>query len=259
MNILPKKSWHVRTRKNIERVQRDEAEAKRSVQIERDRILRAEHEARIRALKGRAGLVKDGPESSGTHFNLFEGCQEYQQTSNPEHEEEERQLEARRRAQAGIYNRLGRPTDVQEPWYMSSSKHKIVKPPSDSQARPHLSMYDPMTAMRQAEDIMRRRRAERKVELASRLAVKAPEPHRDLIPYQNASRFIKFKRHSSSDSSPELIKEVNLRAKQESLPSNFSHDNHHPKRKKVEKERQRSSHEHREPDRHCHSKHKRRK
>lgn len=113
MNILPKKSWHVRAKKNIERIRRDEAEAERLKNIEQERILQVEQEVRVRELRLRQSL----PESSSSgHLNLFKDSYE-QSTSSKELEERRTQEEQKSRQAFGSSNQFGRPSDLGRPWY----------------------------------------------------------------------------------------------------------------------------------------------
>ncbi|KAI8145039.1 hypothetical protein BJV82DRAFT_604653 [Fennellomyces sp. T-0311] len=78
MNILPHKSWHVYNKKNIERVKRDEANARVEEEAKAERAAQAESEARLNLLRQRA-QNRQGQDSDRTavtrpveHVNLFE-------------------------------------------------------------------------------------------------------------------------------------------------------------------------------------------
>lgn len=220
MNILPKKSWHVKNRKNIERVKRDEAEAERLAELERSRLLEVEQEVRLRQLRTSSGQ----PESETKHINLFDDYLDKQQSKNPETEKEQRLQKA-----AGPANTLGNFIDVSRPWYCSSG---TVAQPSERKKKSSeliTSMYDPMTTMKHAEEVARTRREEVKRQeqiMALSMGIQDYDFYRNRPPPSvhkcNTKATVRYpdsrpqtsslhdaKPHPiSSDSSPEIIKIV---------------------------------------------------
>lgn len=277
MNILPKKSWHVRTKKNIERVHRDEAEAERVARIDEDRKLRAEQEARMRELRARAGL----PETSGTqkHFNLFDGCQDSQQISNKEHEEEKRQADSKWEQKVGILKKLVRTEDVNQPWYCRSrsggqsfSFQNIANESKTQKIGPNpgliTSIYDPMTAIKHAEQIVRQKRIEERKQIDMRSQANMQLQLYNYDFYKHVPPPPSFKpamlpnnqppnvpsrvmvQIDESDSSPEIIKEVK---KDRKLSS--SKERHRKRSKNKSKRSHKKSSRHK----HHHKKHKKHK
>ncbi|XP_015666445.1 leukocyte receptor cluster member 1 [Protobothrops mucrosquamatus] len=129
MNILPKKSWHVRNKDNVARVRRDEAEAEVQRQKREARVLLAEQEARTELLRKKARLSAPGGDKSGSdlisldsekpsgHLNLFQGLQE---VGNKEYEEEKKQEKERKEKALGILTYLGQSaaeSQTSAPWY----------------------------------------------------------------------------------------------------------------------------------------------
>ena len=100
MNILPKKSWHVRTRSNIDKVRRDERQAEARHVERQERIATAEREARTTLLRSRMREASAGSASAaaaatsndGQRFDMFSGVRQGQgdRRRNEEREQEEK-------------------------------------------------------------------------------------------------------------------------------------------------------------------------
>ncbi|XP_059479668.1 leukocyte receptor cluster member 1 homolog [Neocloeon triangulifer] len=127
MNILPHKSWHVRTKKNIARVRKDEAKAAEEKKEEQRRILLAEQEARTEILRnrvrerydGRPGKTEGGKApaapatSTSGHVNFFEDLESGpSKTSgkNIEHEKEAKEEQEKYEKSIGYLTYLGQDT-----------------------------------------------------------------------------------------------------------------------------------------------------
>ncbi|KAM9037432.1 leukocyte receptor cluster member 1 [Sarcophilus harrisii] len=128
MNILPKKSWHVRNKDNVARVRQDEAQA-RDEQRERERrALLAQQEARTDLLRKRARANAPGPSpqaagAGARPVDLFRELVEEgkgQTRGNKEYEEEKRRTKEQQEKALGILTYLGQSAaeaQTQPPWY----------------------------------------------------------------------------------------------------------------------------------------------
>ncbi|XP_054725371.1 leukocyte receptor cluster member 1 homolog [Anastrepha obliqua] len=121
MNILPKKRWHVRTKDNIARVRRDEAEAKEKEQKRQEKLLLAESEARINFLRKKTGLPERHNDSGEIsvlpahedqqHVDLFADYRSHTKTTNKASEEEKKEEREKYEKQIGYLTYLGQDTN----------------------------------------------------------------------------------------------------------------------------------------------------
>lgn len=134
MNILPHKSWHVRTKKNIARVRRDEEKAAKEEEERLRRVNLAEHEARIEVLRTKRGLADEpaskkaarkgdgGDQQQTEKFSLFEN---YQDTGgrDAEKEAEEKAEQEKWEVKTGIFSYIdGRyKHENEDQWYLKAS------------------------------------------------------------------------------------------------------------------------------------------
>ncbi|XP_029360739.1 leukocyte receptor cluster member 1 [Echeneis naucrates] len=138
MNILPKKSWHVRNKDNVARVRRDEAQAAEEEREAKRRVERAEQEARTEYLrrKARAALQTEGgrkdedeDQTGGSgaleHLNLFPLEESSEKKGNEEYLREKKEEKEKQERAIGLLVSLGpQPGSEVTPWYLKSSQEK---------------------------------------------------------------------------------------------------------------------------------------
>jgi len=162
MNILPKKRWHVRTKQNIERVRRDEANAAEEEKELKRRIRLAEQEARTDLLRKKArGITEDGekPDSVGdNHANFFKELEEngYVGGKNIEHEKEEKARKEKFEKDLGILTYLGQNSlelKGETPWYLKSELKELISKNDEDDSismkqKAKLDKMDPLNDMK---------------------------------------------------------------------------------------------------------------
>ncbi|KYO19515.1 leukocyte receptor cluster member 1 [Alligator mississippiensis] len=135
MNILPKKSWHVRNKDNVARVRRDEAQAEDERQQRQARALLAEQEARTKFLRKKARLLAlPEPDSSSElalcgeqphHVDLFRDLEDGKgsKAGNKEYEEEKLKEKEHQEKAIGLLTYLGQSSaeaQTNPPWYQEA-------------------------------------------------------------------------------------------------------------------------------------------
>lgn len=121
--------WHVRTKENIARVRKDEAEAAEQERHEQLRIENADREARLNILKQKskqklldAGIVEpiQQDETTNEHINFFEDLEHAVKTTNKEHDTEIKEKKEDYEKKIGYLTYLGQDTNEalgKKNWY----------------------------------------------------------------------------------------------------------------------------------------------
>ncbi|XP_035921308.1 leukocyte receptor cluster member 1 [Halichoerus grypus] len=193
MNILPKKSWHVRNKDNVARVRRDEAQAREEEKERERRVLLAQQEARTEFLRKKARHLNSLPEpeaaeagapSSGP-VDLFRELLEEGKgvtSGNKEYEEEKRQEKERQEQALGILTYLGQSAaeaQTQPPWYQLPPGRGAPQPGPG----PDEKIKKRLDPLREMEKRLRRKRGHSSDECGrSRKGTEGPEKQRPEAP-----------------------------------------------------------------------------
>ncbi|XP_054166747.1 leukocyte receptor cluster member 1 homolog [Oppia nitens] len=169
MNILRHKSWHVRNRNNIERVRRDEENARKEELAKQRRVDEAECEARVTLLRQRRGLTSldtaIDSDNSDHKLGVFKDVGDKIETKNIEHEKEVKQERDEFETKTGILKYLvDKDIDGSNNWYLESheKRMKLIKDDNDNNdLQKQLKdsklkhMSDPLEVMKKYLDQMR--------------------------------------------------------------------------------------------------------
>lgn len=166
MNILPKKNWHVRTRKNIEKVRRDEARAADEERKLQSRIDLAEREARIDYLRKKSKALHGSEEPfagpSRRQVDIFADAQEGKGDVrvNVEHEKEEKARKEKWEERVGILTYLHKKNeDIDKPWYLQPHETRMTQddPEAEMRREKNQQFNDPLVTMNRYMDQMKKR------------------------------------------------------------------------------------------------------
>ena len=130
MNILRHKSWHVRTRSNINRVRRDEEKARNEELRLQKRIDLAESEARIGLLRQRRPPTDEDDTNEDTiarrHLNIFADFSDKNESKNKDHEKEAKEEKDKYETKTGILKYLvEKDLDSDQNWYLDSHEKRM--------------------------------------------------------------------------------------------------------------------------------------
>lgn len=168
MNILHHKSWHVRTKKNIEKVRKDE---QRALEEQAEKLRKAdiaEQERRIQQLRNKFNVnqsvdqtvdcvdrsnvastsrtkQKIEPADNG-HLNLFQ--QEYESSKNKAHELEKKNEQEQWERKVGILNYLGGNKQADVPWYERPPDQDHNKTVKSNREISILEYHDPLNKIK---------------------------------------------------------------------------------------------------------------
>lgn len=221
MNILPKKSWHVRNKDNVARVRRDEAQAAEEEREAKRRVERAEQEARTEYLrrKSRAALQSEGvrtddgaDEQSGgsgvlEHLNLFPLEDSSEKKGNAEYLKEKQDEKEKQERAIGLLVSLGpQPGSVVTPWYLKTGQEKEERKEKKNEQNKGISEEEKEKRDRRLKDSL-----DPLKDMKKALAVKDKKGHKS----RKRERSYQGEKKSSGESSIEQLRAERLQREAE--------------------------------------------
>ncbi len=171
MNILHHKSWHVRTKRNIERVRRDEEIARQDELSKEKRILLAEQERRTQLLRDKAQTSSQSVTTTiiegslpSKHIDIFDDFKDKIKTENIEHQKEVKEEKEKWEINNGLLNYLhNKDIDSGNNWYLDSHevRMKLIDEKIDHKINNNLKdvkvkkFNDPLEDMKRYLDVMK--------------------------------------------------------------------------------------------------------
>uniref|UniRef100_UPI0037E7E90B leukocyte receptor cluster member 1 n=1 Tax=Semicossyphus pulcher TaxID=241346 RepID=UPI0037E7E90B len=232
MNILPKKSWHVRNKDNVARVRKDEAQAAEEEREAKRRVERAEQEARTEYLrrKSRAALQSEGgtkdeddddegrSRGSGAleHLNLFPLEESSEKKGNEEYLKEKKDEKEKQERAIGLLVSLGpQPGTEVTPWYMITGKEKEERKEKERKEKEERKEKDKRKGISEEEREKKDRRLKDSLDplkdMKKALAVKERKHHKS----KNSEKRDRGEKRSSGESSIERLRGERLQREAE--------------------------------------------
>src|SRR6218665_57727 len=184
MNILRHKSWHVRTKKNIARVRRDEENARKEVEAKQFKADNAEKSARIEYLRKKRGegSSKDPDQTaqydeSKLTFELFKDHKDKGETDRDK-DGEQRAEQEKWEVKAGIFSYLdGRykhEKNDQDHWYTKSANDRRLLPEEDFKDNNNKGELDQFEMMKKYNKKIEFNRSHNKKNISNETILKSP-------------------------------------------------------------------------------------
>lgn len=204
MNILPKKSWHVRNKDNVAKVRKDEENARMQAKELSQRAEAADQEAKINFLRKKAKdrIIKNSNDltdalqsaiANPTTSNISPAVSISSHAKNEDHEREKKEEQMNYEKKLGVLKYLGQDAaetmnESEKPWYFRAPKRPSTnvkdsddEDEADEKDKKRKSSLDPMNAIKvhlQEKKASEKKKKDKKKKTKHKLK-KMPKHHRE--------------------------------------------------------------------------------